>query len=113
MKTAADEHGGGDAWKKGWIRRKRRCGTAADEMWDNGDGKMGCKDGYRLGKYQQGTTANQRVYRCSRIMGMAEKISGEDSGGRLQLRIWWTTGMDTAVEDIWDGNRRDVGRRRW
>ena len=45
MKTASDEHGGGDAGQKVWIRRQRRCGTATDDMWDDGDGEMGWKDG--------------------------------------------------------------------
>ena len=41
---------------------------------------------------------------------MADNISDEESGGRA----WWqrcgTTGMDTAVEEMRYGNRRDVGR---
>ena len=113
VNTAADDHGGGDAGQQGWIWRWRRCGTATDEMWDNGDGEMGCKDGDGLGKYQQGTTAHLRVYCRSGIMGMAEKISGEYSSGRSWCRICRTTGMDTAVEEMWEGNRIDVGQRRW
>ena len=81
MKTSADEHGGGYEGQQEWIRLWRRCGTATDEMWDYGDGEMCCKDGDGLEKYRQGTTANLRVYRCSGIMGMEDKISGEDSGG--------------------------------
>ena len=41
VNTVADEHSGGDAGQQGWIRQQRRCGTAAGDMWDYGDGKMG------------------------------------------------------------------------
>ena len=51
MKTAADKYGGGYEGQKGWIRRQKRCGTEIDEMWDDRDDKMGCKDGDGLGKY--------------------------------------------------------------
>ena len=51
VKTAADYHGGRDSGQHVLIWRKRRCGMAADEMWDNGDSEMGCKDGDGLGKY--------------------------------------------------------------
>ena len=51
MKIAVDKHGGGDAGQQEWIWQWRRCGTATDEMWDNGDGEMGWKDGDGLGKY--------------------------------------------------------------
>ena len=51
MKTAAGEHGGGDSEQYEWIWQRRRCGTATDDMWDDGDGEMGWKDGGRLGKY--------------------------------------------------------------
>ena len=78
-------------------------------MWDDGDGKMGCKYGDGLGKYQQGTTANLRAYRRSRIMGMADKISSEDSGGRACWQRCGTTGMDTAVEEMRDSNIKYVG----
>ena len=98
MNTAADEHSGGDAGQQEWIRRRRRCGTATDEIWDNGDGEMGSKDGDGLVKYQQGTTANLRAYRRSGIMGIADKISSENSGGKARWRICGTTGMDTVVE---------------
>ena len=74
---------------------------------------MSCKDGDRLGKYLQGTTANLRAYCRSGIMGMSGNISGEDSGERVRWRICGTTGMDTAVEEMREGNRRDVGRQRW
>ena len=81
MKTEADEHGGGDSGQQGWIRQRRRCGTATDEMWDNRDGEMVCKDRGGLGKYRQVTNDNLRAYHRSGIMGMADKISGEDSDG--------------------------------
>ena len=97
-KTAADEHGGGDSGKQGWIQRQMRLGTAIDEMWDNGDCEMGCKDGYGLGKYRQRTTARLRAYCSSGIMGMAENISSEDSDGRARWRRCGKTGMGTAVE---------------
>ena len=51
MNTAADEYGEVDVGQHGWIRRWRRCGIATEEMWDDGDGEMGWKDGNRLGKY--------------------------------------------------------------
>ena len=79
-----DKHGGGYAVQQGWIWRRRRCGTETVEMWDDGDGEMGCKDSDGLRKYRQGTTANLRAYRRSGIMGMADKISGEDSGGQAR-----------------------------
>ena len=46
-------------------------------MWDDGYGEMDRKDGDRLGKYRQGTTTELMVYRCSRIMGTEEKVSGQ------------------------------------
>ena len=70
MKIESGGNGGGDAGQQGWIQRRVRCGVEIDGMWDDGDGKMGCTDGDRLGKYLQGTTSNQRVYRRSGIMGM-------------------------------------------
>ena len=76
MKTAADEHGGGYAGKQGWIRRWRRCGTATNEVWYDRYGKMGWKDGNKLGKYRQGMTTNLREYCRYGIMGMADKVSG-------------------------------------
>ena len=36
--------------------------TAKEEVWEDGDSKMGWKNGDRLVKYQQGTTANLRAY---------------------------------------------------
>ena len=113
VKTAADKHGGGYPGQQGGIQWLRRCGTSTDDMWDNGDGEMGCKDGNGMGKYQQGTTVNLRAYRCSRIMGMADKISGEDSGRQAWWRRCGTTGMDTGVEEMQDVNRRDVGPQIW
>ena len=50
-------------------------------MWDNGYGEMGWKNGNRLGKHWQRTTTNLRAYRFSVILGMADKVSGEDSVG--------------------------------
>ena len=40
MKTTTDDRGGGDEVQKGWIRRRRRCWTATDEMWEGRDGEM-------------------------------------------------------------------------
>ena len=74
---------------------------------------MGWKDGDGLSKYRQGMTINLRAYRCSGIKEMADKVSGEDSGGRAWWRRCGTAGIDTAVEEMRDGNRRDVGRRIW
>ena len=74
---------------------------------------MGWKYGDRLVKYQQGTTTNLRAYRQSRIMGMTDKVSGEDSGVRARLRRCGTKDMDTTAEDIRDGNRRNVGQQIW
>ena len=45
------DHGGGDARQHGWIRQRRRCRMAKEEMWDDRDVEMGWKDGDRLGKY--------------------------------------------------------------
>ena len=58
-----------------------RCGTATDEMWDNGYGEMGWKDGDRQGKYRQEMTDNLWVYCQYGIMGRADRVSGEDIGG--------------------------------
>ena len=47
------------------------------------------------------------------ITGMAEKVSGKDSGGKSR---WWRCGkigIDTAAEEIQDSNIRDVGLHRW
>ena len=85
---------------------------ATYEIWDNGYGEMGCKDGDGLGKHRQVTTANLRAHRRFKIMGIADKISGEDSIGQEQWRRCGTTGMDTEFEKMLDGNRRYVGRRR-
>ena len=109
MKIAADENGGEYAGQQGWIRRNRRCGTEKYDMWDDGDGKMGCKDGGGLGKYGQRTTTNLRVYCRSGITGMAKKISDEDSSVQARWRRCGTTCMDKAMEDMQDGNIRDVG----
>ena len=67
-------------------------------MWDNGDGKIVWKDGNGLGKYQQVTTTNLKAYCRSGIMGMADKVGGEDSGGRVWWQRYGTTGIDTAAE---------------
>ena len=47
------------------------------------------------------------------IVGMLDKFGCEDSSGRVLWRRCGTTDMDTMAEEIRDGNRRDVGRRRW
>ena len=86
MKTEAEDNGDGDAGKQVWIRRRRRCGTETDEMWDDRDGEMGWKDGFVLGKHLQVMNTNLRDYCCSGIMGMADKFSGEDSIGRARWR---------------------------
>ena len=72
MKKAVDEHGGGDAGHQVWIRQRRRCGTTTDEMWDDGNGEMGWKDGNKLVKYRQGMTTNLRAYRRSDNLGVGE-----------------------------------------
>ena len=112
MKKAVDEHGGGDAGHQVWIWQRRRCGTTKDEMWDDGNGEMGWKDGNKLVKYRQGMTTNLRAYRRSGIMGMADRVSSEYSNGQAWWRRCGTTGIYTAAEEMRDGNRRDVGRRR-
>ena len=43
-------------------------------------------------------------WRC-RIIGMSEKVSGKDSSGIAWWRTCGTTGIDTAAEEVWDGNR--------
>ena len=70
MKTAVDEHSGGDAGQHGWIRQWRRCGTSIQAMWNDVDGKMGWKNGGVMGKYLQVTTTNLRVYHCSDTLGV-------------------------------------------
>ena len=70
MKTAVDEHGGVDAGQQVWIHRWRRFGTATEEIWYDGDGEMGWKNGDGLGKYRQGTTTNLRAYRRSDNLGV-------------------------------------------
>ena len=47
-------------------------------------------------------------WRCG-TMGMADKVSGEDSGRRAWWKISRTTGMDTEAEKMMDGNIRDLG----
>ena len=71
---------------------------ATDEMWYDRDDEMGWKDSDGLGKYRQGTTTNLRTYYCSWIMGMADMVSSEDSGGRSRWRRFRTTDMDTMEE---------------
>ena len=71
---------------------------------------MGWKDGNGLGKYRQVTTSNLRAYCRSGIMGMVDKISGEDSDVQALWRRCRTTDMDTVMEKMWGGNRIDVGR---
>ena len=44
---------------------------------------------------------------------MADKFRGEDSSRQARRRICGTIWMDTATEDMWEGNRRDTGQRRW
>ena len=39
-----------------------------------------------------------------RMIGMAEKVSGEDSDRRVWWRICGTTRMDMAMEEMWYGN---------
>ena len=73
---------------------------------------MGWKDGNGLGKYQQRTTTNLRAYCCSGMMGIADKVSGENSG----VRAWWqrygTIWIDMVEEKMRDVKRRDVVQRR-
>ena len=40
---------------------------------------------------------------------MANKFSGEYSGGQAQWRICRTSGMDTAAEGVWDGGDDEIG----
>ena len=61
-------------------------------------------------KDQQGKDANLRLYCRSGIMGMTDKVSGENSGGRARWQRCLTTMIDTALEEMGDNNRRDVGR---
>ena len=86
---------------------------ATDDMWDDGDGEMGWKDGKGLGKYRQGTTTNLRAYRRSMIVGMEDKVSDGDSGGRAWRRRCGTAGIDMAAAEMREVKRRDVGAWRW
>ena len=52
----------------------------------------------------------EKRWRCG-IMGMADKVSGEDSSGQAQWRKCGTTGIDTVSEEMQDGNGRNVGQR--
>ena len=81
MKAAAEDHGVEDTGQQEWIRRWRICGTATDEIWDEGDSEIGRKDCDGLGNYRQGTTTNLRAYCSSGIMGIEDKVSSEDIGG--------------------------------
>ena len=38
-------------------------------------------------------------------VGMAEKVSSEDSSGRARWERCRTTGMGMAVEEMWEGKR--------
>ena len=38
-------------------------------------------------------------------VGISDKVSGKDSGGRARWRRFRKTGMDTAADEIRDGNR--------
>ena len=38
-------------------------------------------------------------------LGMAEKVSGEDSGGQALWMRCRKIGIDTTAEEMWDGNR--------
>ena len=42
---------------------------------------------------------------------MADKVSGEDRGGRAWWRIFRTTGMDTEAEEMRDDNGYDGDRK--
>ena len=52
MKIAADGHSGGDSGQQVLIGQRRICRTSKEEMWDNGDGKMGWENIDGLGKYK-------------------------------------------------------------
>ena len=56
---------------------------------------------------------NMEAQWICRIIGIEDKATSEDSVGRARWQICGTTGMNTATEEMWDGNRRDVGRPRW
>ena len=44
--------------------------------------------------------------RCiCRIIGMEDKASSDDSNGRAWWQTCRTTWIDTAAEEMWDGNR--------
>ena len=40
----------------------------------------------------------------TREVGMADKVSGKGISRKAQWRIYRTTGMDTAAEEMWEGN---------
>ena len=46
-------------------------------------------------------------------MGMVDNVSGEYSVGRTRWCRCGKIGMDTVAEEMWDGNRIDVGQQRW
>ena len=47
-------------------------------------------------------------WRCS-IIGMADKVGSEDSGGLARCQRCGTTGMDTAADEMWDNGDGKMG----
>ena len=81
MKTSAEDHGGGDAGQHVCIQPQRRCRTATEEMWDDGDGEMDWKNGNGLGKHLLGMTTNLRAYRPSNNIGMGATTELHNDSG--------------------------------
>ena len=87
-----DKVSGEDSSGRAWWQRCGTTGmdTAAEVM----------QDGNILGIHQHGKTTNLMAYRCSGIMGMADKVSGEYSIGQARWRRCGTTEMYTMVEEM-------------
>ena len=60
--------------------------------------------------------ADMRYYGDGREVNRAESVA--DKSGGVDMVQWrprqWRYGKeDTAAAETWDGNKRDVGQRRW
>ena len=53
------------------------------------------------------------VWRRCRIIGMVDKVSDEESGGKVWWQICGTKGIDMAAKEMRDGNIRYVEQHRW
>ena len=54
-------------------------------------------------QHRRGRITMEARFMCG-IIGTADEVGGEYSGGRARWRRCGTTGMYTAVEEMWNGN---------